>query len=257
MNNSDYHSHPAISKSGLDLINQAPAKYWYKKLSGQYNPAKKNIDALVTGTAFHSFVLEPEKLENEFRVLPSFSGKGSQARKNEWLEINSHYNIISMETYERVNKMRDSVMAHPFYKTFMEPGGTVEESLFFTNYETGADCKIRPDFRGEYVVDLKSTIDASYNGFLKSVKKFRYDVQGAFYTDGLNECGHFPNGFVFFAVEKEPPYLCQVFYMGNAMHDEGRRKYLKDLEIYVECKTTGHWPGYSQDIELLDYYEKQ
>jgi exodeoxyribonuclease VIII len=99
------------------------------------------------------------------------------------------------------------------------------------------------------IIDLKTTEDASPRGFAQSVKKYRYDVQAAFYSDGLEEAtGKACNGFFFVAVEKHPPYLVGWYFIGNEDLKEARQKYKKNLMTYGFCKKSNIWHGYSEIV---------
>lgn len=251
--NEVYHSDISrIGKSGLDLIAQCPAKYYAKYLDPNRKREKKT-PALVTGSALHCIVLEDHKFAELFAVMPEFSGTGSQARKEDWITANKGKDFISLETYDQVSRMRDSVMRHPLVPELLSQG-VVEQRIDWENLETGAMCKAKPDFRNtrnRLIVDLKSTEDASEEGFTRSAFKYRYHVQAPFYTDGAIANGLSPEGFVFIAVEKEPPYLVNIFYADEEMMSFGRRTYHRDLETYMDCVMSGQWPGYSPEIKPL------
>ena len=97
----DYHKDTThISKSGLDLIHQAPAKYYERYIDPSPLMKEKREKALIIGSAFHSLVLEPEKFENEFFVMPSMSGAGSEIAKKKLIEQNAvmNKNVVCKET---------------------------------------------------------------------------------------------------------------------------------------------------------------
>jgi len=104
-------------------------------------------------------------------------------------------------------------------------------------------------------IDLKTTKDASFFGFSRSVHDFRYDVQNAFYIDGLRACGAHCEGFVFIAIEKEPPYLCACYTLPADWVRIGRIKYRRALATYAECKKADQWPGLEplRDLQMPSY----
>ena len=51
-----YHKYPALSNSGLKILLDCPAKYYYKYLSGEYEA--KEAPHFKIGKACHSYVLE-------------------------------------------------------------------------------------------------------------------------------------------------------------------------------------------------------
>jgi hypothetical protein len=253
--NEDYHRDTRrISKSGLDLINKSPAHYWDKYLN-PVRPEEKKTAALIVGNAFHVLTLEAEKFPHHFIVKPEFSGKGSVAKKEEFESIHVDKTIITMDQYDTVRRMRDSVHKHPVANQLLV-NGQAERTIKWEELTTDAPCKCRVDWwdaNSRLIVDLKSTEDASPDGFSKSAFKYRYPVQGAFYLDGALANGLNPQGFVFIAVEKTPPYLLKVFYMTDELFDFGRSEYRRNLQTYMECRATNQWSGYSVEAEPLQF----
>lgn len=249
-----YHSDVSrISKSGLDYIAKSPAHYWERYLNPNREPERKT-DALVEGNAFHVLTLEADKFPHHFVIMPKFSGTGSVAKKDEFLQTNAEKSIITMDQYDKVRRMRDSVMKHPIASQLIAVG-IAETTLKWEDPVTDAPCKCRKDWwnpSNQLIVDLKSTEDASEEGFAKSSFKYRYHVQGAFYLDGARANNLNPQGFVFIAVEKKPPYLVNVFYMPDDIIDFGRRIYVSDLQTYMNCRQANQWPGYDVQIKPLN-----
>lgn len=253
--NEAYHADTTrVSKSGLDKIHKAPAYYHERYLNPDRAPEKRTA-ALVDGAAFHTVTLEGDKFKDEFVIQPKFSGTGSQAARDGFIASNQGKDIIDMETYNSVSRMRDAVMAHPIASELLS-SGMVEKRLDWDEPISEAPCKIKPDFistgKGNVIVDLKSTEDASSEAFGRSAYTYRYHVQAPFYVDGAAQNGIKAEAFVFIAVEKSPPYLVNVFFATADSMDLGRREYIDDCKVYQECKRTGIWQGYSQEIKPLN-----
>lgn len=249
--NEQYHADKSrISKSGTDDINKTPRHYQFKHLEGnQTEPTKP----MIFGSAFHSYILERDKFNNEFVVIPHFVGKGSRDKKQTFELENSHKTIITMDDMKTIMGMYKSIQDHPIASKLINQYGLVEKQFNWTDPETGAKCKCKPDkIVGKYDIDLKSTDDASPNGFKFSAKKFRYHVQAAFYHDGLKANNIEVNTMVFIAVEKTAPYLVGLYFYESAEMGEGRREYKENLKTYVECLSSGVWPGYSEKIMPLE-----
>ena len=249
--NEAYHADTSrVSKSGLDLINKAPALY-YHRYFGVKNK-RKSVEALLFGTGFHTFILEPEKIETDLAVEPLFRGVGSQAKKTDWRDMNSDKTIITKEQHIHILGMRTAIQSHPIASKLLE-NGVSEEEFNWIDKLTGVKCKCRTDFRTSngYILDLKSAKDASNYGFQKQARQHRYHVQDAFYSDGVSDSGETVKGFIFIAVEKEPPYLVNVFKYNDYERDLARDIYRQDLRVYNECKETDSWPGYEEKIHEL------
>lgn len=265
LTNEEYHANTThVSKSGLDLIARSPLHYWERYLNPM-REAKEKSDALIMGSAIHAAILEPHLFDSEFFSLndadkcEEIGGASPRATKayKEWKaeQLLSHEGkqLLSHDQIKTVEAMKAAFFAHATAPRLVGRG-FVENSFFFTEPTTGAPCKFRPDYVGEnlWVVDLKSTEDASPKGFGKSIANFNYLKQGAFICDGLANLGHKVKGFIFIAVEKEPPYGIGIYYMTSEHLEMGRAAYRRDCAVYMHCLKTGTWPGYNPEPVPID-----
>jgi exodeoxyribonuclease VIII len=161
--------------------------------------------------------------------------------------------IITVEENTKLTAIRDAVRSHPAAAKALAGSPVIEQSIFWD--ADGIACRCRPDAVTErgVILDLKTTRDASPEGFAKSIAQYRYHVQAAFYSDGYKAAfGEAPRGFVFIAVETEPPYLVAVYVASETMTSRGRIEYQTDLDTFRECVATDTWPGYSSSPLTLD-----
>ena len=70
MTNEDYHASRAVSKSTLDHIDQDPERVSWAKNCPQDLDKIKTFDF---GDAMHAICLEPDRLKEEFVVMPAFN----------------------------------------------------------------------------------------------------------------------------------------------------------------------------------------
>jgi len=242
-----------ISKHGLDLINRAPALYAWKK-SGEAE--EETSPALRWGTLVHLAVLEPHKLRDEVAVAPEGIDRRTKAGKEAWAEFEASAAGKITCTVEEVRKLReifDAVRSHPAANALLTGDLGIEHSVYWTDPETGIACRARPDvIRCDgLVIDLKTCQSAERNAFSRASANYRYNVQAAFYLDGLRANGVEADAFVFIAVEKEAPFLVQCLAADDSFVSSGRAAYRRDLETYQRCLTSGDWPGYSDAVEPL------
>lgn len=246
-----------VSKSGLDLINEAPRHYWWKYLSGEYDPVKE-ANHFMMGTAFHVACTEPEKFFQRYAVAPNVKRNTIDGRE-EWDRfmasaagkvILKSNDLESRDlSYDQIVKMQASIKDHKIAKKLLK-SGVAEQIFTWTDPDTGAPCKIMidwltPDF---WIVDFKSTKSAKPKKFDRSVFDYRYHVQDAFYIDGFTKAtGITPKGFLFVACEKKAPYCSEVFRLDAAVIEQGREEYKANLKTYMECRKTSEWPSYSNN----------
>jgi exodeoxyribonuclease VIII len=180
----------------------------------------------------------------------------------EWLQNNGHRQVLSQEQFDQLRGMREAVMAHPAARFFLTKAKNV-------------------------VVDLKTTDDASLEGFSKSIANWGYDVQHPYYLDGLRlaleqsdslppaegraELSAYwhdpvtgvlcrcrpdywqgsPDHFIFIAVEKKAPYAVGVYVLDADSVTSGRAQYRANLDKYAHCVANDNWPGYGDKVQTI------
>jgi exodeoxyribonuclease VIII len=102
-----------------------------------------------------------------------------------------------------------------------------------------------------YIIDVKTTQDAGSAAFGRSAFNYRYDVQGAFYTDGAESNGLVVDAFCFIAIEKDPPYAVAVYFLDSKDVALGRQRYKTNLIKYQECVAAGQWPCYPNEAQPI------
>lgn len=257
LSNEDYHQHPAVSKSQLDRASKGFI-HWKR-------PAQIQTPALAFGSAFHAAVLEPHKFAAEFAVAPEGIDRRTKAGKEQWnffLEESEGKEVITSADGELIRAMKASVMDHPLANQILTLDGHAEASYFWTDQDTGLECKIRPDYVTAHhmLVDLKTTQDASPEGFARSCAKFRYHVQAAWYSLGYQQVtGEAPSTFAFIAVEKTEPHAVGVYVLDTAALEQGARLAKSNLEkiatwmqLTPEDQEQKLKSGYSERFEILE-----
>ena len=193
------------------------------------------------------------QLENQGKAVIK---DAEMMRAQNYVNFLAHINgkeIVSPEIMETARECAASVMAHPTASKLFAKGKS-EVSLFWVDEETGHPCKARVDFLNAsgYIVDLKTTRDASPEGFGKSMFNFGYHRQEAFYSDGYEACFNHPaKAFLFVAVETEAPYAVAVYQLDSEGVDLGRTQYRGYLNLFAECSKKDHWPAYDGAVQQV------
>jgi exodeoxyribonuclease VIII len=251
--NDAYHGGTGISKSGLDKIAKTPAHYYAAYLDPNREP-REPTKAMILGSAYHALVLEPEEFKKDYAVAPEGIDRRSKEGKAFFAEMEQQaITVISETDFARLNAMHRALMSHPAASKLLAKSGRREVSFFWDDPETGELCKCRPDFLTDdgYIIDLKTTDDASPAGFGRSCFNYRYHVQHPWYQDGCRHAGIDVKAFVFLAQEKEPPYAVGLYVLEESAIDLGRQAYQRDLSLYADCRKNNHWPSYNPSIVSL------
>ncbi len=255
LSNEDYHRGPGLSKSGLDLIAKSPAHYFARYLDPQRPPSPEATASQLAGTLAHCAILEPAEFAKRYAIGPDTT-RAAKAWKDCELHLPPGVTAIKADDHARAFAQAASLRRLPDIAEALSRGNP-EVSVFWNDAETGALCKCRPDWvhdcgdAGVILIDIKTTGDASPGDFARSIARFRYHVQAAWYSDGFKiATGRDVLAFVFAAVEGDYPYAASAIMLDAESIEQGRREYRRDLNTYADCKATGEWPGYGAGVHL-------
>lgn len=256
ISSAEYHARPEVSNSLLGFLKKSPAHY-KAFLDGDL---VFSSDAMDLGSMVHAAILEPDFFAQMYAVGPD-AAKNTTLWKN--AQSASSRTLIKPDDMAKIMRMRDAVLHHHLARKIID-GAEIEMSGFWTDPATDVKCRFRPDIikksdRGIVLADLKTTRDASPDGFAKSVVNYSYYRQAAFYLDGYEACtGDTPSDFIFIAVETEPPYICETYCLPHEAIAKGRQEYSDLLFTLDECIRLDRWPGYSSsglvEIEMPKWF---
>lgn len=239
-----YFDNVGISNSGLGLIAKSPAHY-----QASLQMTRKQTPALQLGSAVHCAVLEPEEFGKRY-ALAEFDRRTKEGKAAYQEMLDNGQEGLSADMYMQVIGIQKAVMTHPLAKELLS-GGDSEVSCF--QVIDGTHTKARADYlrKDGIIVDLKTTQDASPEGFAKSIADFGYYRQAAWYMSLFGR--EMPvDSFIFVAVEKEPPFAIGVYTLSEEALERGQNEIWKLFEIYQECLQSGDWYGYPNEIKTLD-----
>lgn len=251
ISNAEYRTRNGISSTELKRIAISPLHYkWYKD-----NPLDSDTPALLFGRAAHKYILEPYDFFNEFCVAPVCDKRTKEGKElyAQFLKESEGKDVITADQFEQLQNMRDAMTSTPFAEKLLE--GEHEKSFFWTDDETGLECKCRPDSYNEkygIIVDYKTCQSAEPRKFMNHSIDLNYDLQAAYYLDGVSKILDKEFKFVFIAQEKTPPYAVSIFECSDEYIKSGRDMYKQMLQTYKECSETDNWYGYmGADAEIL------
>jgi len=242
-----------VSKSALDLVHRSPAHYkaW---IDGSLE--EEETPALHFGKAFHCAVLEPDRFASTYAAEPDFGDcrkKENKAARDDWRAAHAGRELISFGEHEMLLGMAASVRRHPLASKMIREGQP-ELTVSWRDEETGLQCKSRADYFVEklaMVADVKSCLDASPDGFRRSVVKYRYHVQDALYRAGFAAVDAPVQHFVFIAVEKPRPHAVAVYTLEADGIGRGYSSAREDIDTLADCVKRNVFPGYPPGINEL------
>jgi len=266
MSFAEYCAIPAVNQSTLK--EPTPAHYRYRVEHPQ-----KQTAAMITGQAVHTALTDGIEAFKALYIMGGpvndktgrVYGRDSQ-RFQDWLSAQpADKEYLTTEEWDTVCGIIQSLDEYPVIKSYIMDGSPDDNelTLVWRDEESGLLCKARLDlFRAgrESIGDIKTSEDASQDGFQASLANYDYFRQGAFYVDGAKSCGLRDNqgrditSFIFLCVEKTPPYAWAMYRLDDNDLALGRALNRADLLRIAECRRTGIWPGYPSTREVIDYW---
>lgn len=242
----EYLSWPYPSNSALAGIAKCPARWKHE----QDNPPAQEPKEFALGTAVHALVLTPGTFDVQVAVAPDCDRRTKEG-KALWAGFQASVgdkSIISQEDYEAAKAMAEAVRSHPTAGKLLKATTQSEISVVWDYY--GTICKARLDaVAPEYqtVWDLKTTRDASPDGFGKAVFNLGYYRQAGMYMDAAGNVEPSLNTFAFVAVEKSPPYPVAVYVLDENTILAGDYECGLLLDKWITYVEADSWPGYGDE----------
>lgn len=248
----DYNSIDALNWSTLKLLETSAA---YMKHMCDHPDERVDKPEYIRGRAIHCTILEPDQFAGRYEIMPTFSGKGSVAAKQAWLdELPKGVEPLKHSDYDLAWRCADVVHSN-------------EEAIRYINeaqcekvitWETqGVKCKGRVDALTDRVIDLKTTRRRTMGEIEKDAAAFDYHAQLAWYHDGAVKAGLIDGSklpvAIFVSIDPSSTFVDVAILDMDAPDtvlegvsgtlEYGRAKYRKLLNQYIGCKAANWWPG--------------
>lgn len=259
MDNDEYHSGPGLSHSGVKRILRTPWHFQALREPHDTHPATPTPQ-MFAGTLCHCATLEPDEFYERYVVGPEVSTRASREWK-EFVAANPGRESITVAQRDIAWAQANSLRSHPVVAELLAGMCVAEMAVYWTDADTGVLCKAKPDLThycgtldrpAVILMDVKTTGDASPEGFAKAVANFGYHTQADWYCWGYEQATGTPcEGMVFAVVENEFPYACAVYMVDDEALSIARERNRKALALYAECERKAIWPGYPHDLQVI------
>jgi exodeoxyribonuclease VIII len=245
----DYHAaRDYESSSDVKQILTHPAQYLFHKMS-----PSRDTQALQIGSAIHAAVLEPEAFNELYVVSEKVDRRTSKGKQAYHALVDAHpgKHILTVEDLEMFQRIRDKIMAKSDIHKLLYSKGVSESSIFWTDEETGVNCKIRPDrlvIPGNemVIVSLKTTACAAAETFKWDIEKYRYHVSDAMYEEGIYQAyGKHPLTLTI-VIEKDTWEICK-YRLSERARTEGYEEFRRGLNLIKQCREQNSYPGYQEE----------
>ena len=228
MSNEEYHSQGGISSTAVKTVFKKSLAHW----KGE---KRKQTTAFSMGSAVHALLLEEDRdlviKGPKTRVSKAFKELEAEAGPDQVVLTEVEYHVANRMAVETLkNKVCHAALRHKDRRN--------EVSIFAECERTGLVIKARPDLyiaSDGAVYDVKTTQDASPQGFASECWKYSYDIQAAYYLYVCRMAGIDVNHFKFIAVEKSAPYSSHMHVVSAGLLMSATEKMHKTLAIIKEA----------------------
>jgi hypothetical protein len=234
--NKDYHGdREYLSSSGLKLLLKDPKEFHKKYILNQ--DERKESNAFDEGSYAHSLILEPHKIEEEYRFFPGFSKRGKEW--DEFKESHKGFYILSKAQKVRTEDLVQGYHNNEVAKTLMI--GTDKELTCLVEID-GVKIKVRADaihLDAGYIVDVKTTgFSAEHGSFKMTIKQFGYDLSAALYSMAFSKHLNKPFDFYFLVLSKQDG-ACEVFKTSRETMENGMAQVREAIRLYKKYTENG------------------
>jgi len=244
-----------ISNSRLTAFKRSPLH-----LIHYLTKPKESTPAMTFGSAFHAYLLEPDKFNSLYAVAPDVDRRTKEGKLefDKFVYESDGKTVLSNSDKSKIVNMTEAVYANPIAAELMSQLTATEVNREWIS--DGLKMPMRGIIDGiapDFMLDIKTCMDANPYKFQRDAWNMNYHRQAAIYLDS----DHSILDFYFIAIEKDAPYGVSVHKVTNSMLDKGREIYLDQLIEYkawadAGCPAAGyeywHYSG-THEWELPTY----
>lgn len=259
LSNRDYHGLKKYwSSSDLKFLHSnTPAHFHYKYFGEGKGQSKKATKDMILGSLVHCLLLEPHAFESDFFVMPEINLRTNdgKAQREKLLSLHAGKLLIDVDMMIQAQYMKASCEANPKALELLREGYK-ELAFFWECPYSNLTFKAKTDSsRSSHFVELKTTSDASPEGFSRHAFNMNYDLSLVHYMNGIKSVFDVSPPAFFVVIESEPPYVTEVYRAGESFIQSGHDKWLKAVDKLTAGIREGKWPSYSaidSEIPILE-----
>lgn len=268
ISNEEYHARDEWSSSQVKLLPEQPMLFHGRHIA-RTMPFKPTA-AMALGTAVHRILLDGTPI----MVIPAdvLSKSGSKAG-NAWKDFRAEHegSSVLVKVDDPIKHMLANLRSHEIVQQLLAASVFREQSIVWTDPETGLPCRARPDdvaaVQSRYIEwDLKTTSDLAPRKLSQKVDELGYHRSLDWYSDGLAHVR--PDlqihKYLIVWVRSAPPYDVSVrpihpMAMANAAGDnrEARLDLVRRLDSGDWLPKDYHKIGPSIDLPEYCYSKKE
>ena len=199
---------------------------------------KEPTDNLILGSVIHTLILEPQKLESEYIIMPELN-----LRTNADKAVKAELEAEAKATNKTLVKSEIFNQAEAVAKSFLESSlssflrGEVKAEASFFGEIDGVKVKARPDLilpKEKIIIDFKTTSTnggGSADGFAKMAANFSYYIQASLYLEITKY-----KQFYFIVLETAEPFMVGCYKLDSEALEFGKSEIRRAIEIYKNLR---------------------
>lgn len=259
MSMEEYQAIPAMSAGmAVTMVEQCPLKAW---MSSPFNPSyvREDKNHFDIGTAVHLAVLEPHLFAEQV-VCHDFveyrTNESKEIRDSAWAAGKTP---LKPDEATLVKNLRNAVMSDVDAEPLLTQAGDAEVTLLWD--WDGIPCKARVDRLShdfKIALDLKTARSVEPRAMERAALEHGWHVRAVWYMSAIKAVTDVDARYCFLPVEKDPPYIVEVYEMEESALIRGEQLVGRALHLFAECQRTGKWPKYrsgSSKLRLPGYAE--
>jgi|10_taG_2_1085330.scaffolds.fasta_scaffold03861_10 hypothetical protein len=199
------------------------------------------------GTLGHTTVLEFDDVHDRYICMPKVDARTKQGKEMKRLAEQQAAaegkELMNQDEFTRALRWRENILNDPYSKKLMTNGLTGHNEVSgFWRHELGVDACLRAD---RFLPDLDIIIDAKFmasgspESFRRDIFKYRFDIQAAWYIEGMYAITGQVCDFMFLVCEKSWPWNVQLYRIEDEWLENAREDIKKGIDKYHQwCNCT-------------------
>lgn len=264
----DYHSRFELSSTQIAAFLEDRIK-WHHQHQVRDWPKDEPTAAMRFGFAIHKMLeigTGPDSIAVD--IPRDVLNADGHCRGNAWTAFKACFSdgvqFIKPGELNPYKLIWESLMACEFTRTAIEQG-TKEQELFWTDSETGIQCRMRADvIMPWYFLDWKTTASLDIRAMQSDFYRRHYDIRLAFYRRGLVANGHTDLKVVIGAIHNKPGFGVLPIELSPQWMEQADARLTKTLldistfDILDEANpepimlSAPNWARYDAEYELED-----
>lgn len=255
ISDAEYRAIPAMSQSELKAFMRDPELYYHQWIACDIAIPPRTAsmqlgcdieDWLLTRTCGDVVVIPDDVL--------SASGSRSGGKWKTWSAENQDKRQLKQHEWDslaaQLAAITKNVEAHKQAAQLITKPWDRHPVVIWEN-DHGFLCKAQLDLlknidSRRFAVDIKSADNASPKAFERKIEAYGYEVQAAWYMEGLAAVGHACDQFIFIVVEasvdaKPTANKVETIALSEEYLELGRKKIDTALTRYRECQESSQW----------------